>query len=352
MLRDTRPEVKLIVNRRAGWNRSEWHELDDWALEAGIRSYALTVIEELDPVIANFSQKALRKAMLFLIFGGDGTIFQVMNSWIRHHGAESMPAIVTIGGGTMKRLPRWALWNGTPAENAMIALELFEGKRLPYLSLPLLKVEWGEECYYAVTFVAGAPVRIMQKYSRFKTTPVIAGLFSAGALAAALSGRPKFFIDLFGQINARVTSDGETLRGEQFIVVIRDALEELIFSIKPYKGICAPGQSFSLAYAIDYHEVARKFPWIVTGEVPDNDPRYFNRPASVTVIEPHEEIPFTLDGEYFTAKPGETIRVSQGPEVRIAVNPFVHLTLLKRLVNRGSSLKEVASYIFPTPKKS
>jgi hypothetical protein len=134
--------------------------------------------------------------------------------------------------------------------------------------------------------------------------------------------------------------------------VIRDALEELIFSIKPYKGTCAPNQSFSLAYAIDYHEVARKFPRIVTGTVPDNDPRYFNRPVSLTVIEPREEIPFTLDGEYFTAKAGETITVSQGPEIRVAVNPFVHLTLLKRAVNRVSGLKEVASYVLPTLKNN
>lgn len=341
-----RPHVKLYANRRAGWNKGEWHDLDDWALEAGIRSYALTAIEELDPVIAQFS----KEAMLLLVFGGDGTMLQVLNSWGRHHGVEKMPIVVPVGGGTIKRLRRWALWNGTPAENAMIALELFEGKRLPYLPLPLLKVEWGGNCYYAVTFMAGAPVRIMQKYSHFKTTPVIAGLFAAGALAAAATGRPKFFTDLFGQIRATVTVDGEKLDNEKWIAVIKDVLEELIFSIKPYKGNCSPAQSFSLAYAIDYHETARKFLRLAVGWVPKGDQRYFNQPTGTIKIEPFEDIPFTLDGDYFTAKAGETITVSQGPEVKVAVNPLFHLTLLRRVVNQGGRIKEVLSYVLPTPR--
>ena len=352
MPKGRRPHTVLCANRRAGWRFEQWSELDQWSLEAGIRTYALSEIEELDPVIANFDDETL----LLLIYGGDGTLLQILNSLLRRKRRKGkpkpkMPIIVPVGGGTMKRLPRWALWNGTPAENAMVALELFEGKRLPHLPLSLLKVEWGRQCYFAVTFMAGATVRIMQEYSRFRTTPAIAGLFSAGALAAAAFDRPKFFTRLYGQIRAKVTSDGEVLQGERFIVVIRDILEELIFSIRPYKGTCAPGQSFSLAYAIDYHEVARKFPWIVTGAVPDNDPRYFNRPASLTIIEPLEELPLTLDGEYFTAKPGETIRISQGPEVKVAVNPFYHLTFLRRIMSQGGRLKEVASYVLPTLKK-
>ncbi len=350
MPEERRSNVKLYANRRAGWNRDEWHALDDWALEAGVRSYALTEIKDLDPVIANFSKETMQKAMLFIIFGGDGTIFQVMNSWIRHHGAESMPIIVTIGGGTMERLPRWALWNGTPAENARIALELFEGKRLPYLSLPLLEVKWGSERFFAVTFMGGAPVRVMHHYSRFKTTPFVAGMFVLGSVMAGLAGWPRFFTNLYDRIQAKVTVDGELLTDEQFIVIIKDVLAKLIFFIEPYRGNCLPTQSYSLAYAVDYQEIAKRFGQLCIGRLP-KDKRYFNRPTSVMQIEPLREVPFTLDGEYFTARPGETITISQGPEVRIAVNPFGRPTLLKRLADRADRLKDAVSYVLPTLKE-
>lgn len=341
-----RPYVALYANRRAGWLSEEWHDLDDWALKVGIKSCVLTNIEEMDPIIARFGEETL----LLLVFGGDGTLLRVMNSWINHHGAEKMPVIVPIGGGTMKRLPRRTRWNGTPAENARIALKLFESGSLAQLPLSLLEVKWGRERYFAVTFMAGALVRVMRQYSRFKTTPFIAGGFVLGSLVAGLSGWPKFFTNLYGQIKARVTVDGELLPEDQYIILIKDALEKLIFFIEPYQGICLPGQSYSLAYAVDSREMAREFWRLCRGRTPD-DKRYFNRPTSVMQIEPRGEVPFTLDGEYFTARPGETITVSRGPEVRVAMNPFAHLTLLRRLANRGERLKEVLSYIVPTPRE-
>lgn len=347
MPRERRPHVKLYANRRAGWDPAEWHALDDWALKAGVRSYALTAIEELDPVIALSISK---ETGLLLVFGGDGTLMQVLNSWIKHHGADKVPIIVPIGGGTMKRLPRRTLWNGTPAENAEIALELFESNCLPHLSLPLLKVEWGKQCCYAVTFMAGAPVRVMHQYSRFKTTPFVAGAFVLGSVTAGLVGWPKFFTNLYGQIQAKVIADGKLLTDQRFIVIIKDVFPKLIFFIEPYRGISGPGQSFSLAYAIDSKETAKEFWRLCVGLVPKDDERYFNQPTGTMQIEPLEEIPFTLDGEYFTALPGEAITISYGPSVQVAVNPFIHLTFVNRLTNGLRRLREVASYIIPTPR--
>lgn len=345
MLREKRSYAALYANRRAGWNPSEWHALDDWALKAGIKSYILTDIEELDPVIRQFGEEV----RLLFIFGGDGTLFRVMNSWLKHHGVEKMPIIAPIGGGTMKRLPKTTLWNGTPVENAQVALELFEGKRLPHLRLPLLEVKWEKEHFFAVTFMAGAPVRVMRQYSRFKTTPILAGAFVLGSFTSARLGWPKFFTSLYDQVWAEVMVDGERLPHERFIVIIKDVLEKLIFFIEPYKGSCLPTQSFSLAYAVDYKEAARCIERLCIGR-PPADARYFNRPTNTMQIKPRAEVPFTLDGEYFVAKKGEIITISQGPEVRVAVNPFVHLTMLKRLMVKIERLRSVVNYVWPIPK--
>ncbi len=348
MFKGKKPYVVLYANRRAGWRHERWWALDKWALEEGIKTYALTEIEEIIPIIEKFSEQI----RLLLVYGGDGTLFHITNSLLKQRNFKNLPIIVPVGGGTMNRLRQWSLWIGEPIHNAKIALELFESKRLPQLPLPLLEVRWGENCYRAITFMAGVPVRVMHKYSNFKTTPFIAGLFVLGALASGILSWPKFFTGLYDQIDVEITVDGKKLPNNKYLVVIKDVLRQLIFFAEPYRGACSPVQSFSLAYAIDYKETAQKFLGIFFGRIPQNDERYFNQPSAEMKIMPREEIPFTLDGEYFSAKKDEIITISPGPIVPVAANPMVHLPFLKRLFDQKDRFKELLSYVLPTKKQA
>lgn len=346
MLKEKKSHVVLYANRRAGWRHERWWALDKWALEENIKTYALTEIEEIELIIEKFSEQI----RLLLVYGGDGTLFHIINSLLKHRKFDDLPIIVPVGGGTMNRLRRWGLWIGEPVCNAKIALELFESKRLPHLSLRLLEVQWGESRCQAVTFVAGVPVRVMHKYSNFKTTPFIAGIFALGAVASGFIGWPRFFTNLYDQIEAKITVDGKKLPNSRYLVVIKDVLKQLIFFMEPYRGACAPNQSFSLAYAIDYRETAKKFLRLCFGRVPPEDERYFNQPTTEMTIEPQRSVPFTLDGEYFTAKTGEVITISPGPIVPIAVNPMVHLPFFRQLFDQKDRLKEILSYFVPTKR--
>lgn len=139
MFKEKKSHVVLYANRRAGWRHERWWALEKWALEENIKTYALTEIEEIELIIEKFSEQI----RLLLVYGGDGTLFHIINSLLKHRKFDDLPMIVPVGGGTMNRLRRWSLWIGEPVCNAKIALELFESKRLPQLSLPLLEVRWG-----------------------------------------------------------------------------------------------------------------------------------------------------------------------------------------------------------------
>lgn len=191
---------------------------------------------------------------------------------------------------------------------------------------------------------------VMRKYSDFKTTPFIAGIFVLGAVASGFTGWPKFFTNLYDQIEAKITVDGKELPNSRYFVVIKDVLKQLIFLMEPYRGACAPNQSFSLAYAIDYRETAQKFLRLCFGRVPPEDERYFNQSTIKMTIEPQESVPFTLDGEYFIAKRGEVITISSGLTVPIAVNPMVHLPFFQQLFDQKDRLKEITSYFLPTKR--
>ncbi len=357
MPKDRRPDIVLCANRRAGWRHGLWSDLDRWSLKAGIRTYALSEIGELGPVIANFDDETL----LLLVYGGNGTLLQILNSLLRRKRRKGrpkpkMPIIVPVGGGTMIRLPRWAMWTGEPAHNAEVALELFESQRLPRLPLTLQKVEWGKNCVYGVTFVGGVPARVLGEYSKFKTTPFIAGGFVLGGVAAAWLGWPERVVRLFEPTRAKVVVDDKELPYDEWLAVIRDSLKRLIFVMEPYRGNintrdtdkpCAT--SYTLAYAVNYREAARKFGGLCFGKVPP-DERYFNQPTAKMVITPGEETIFSLDGELFTAKAGETITISQGPVIQVAMNPTIQVPFLNSLVDRGKRLQEILSFVFPTPK--
>jgi diacylglycerol kinase family enzyme len=345
MSKRERSHVVLYANRRAGWRHEKWWMLDKWALGEDIKTYALTDIEEIGSIIKSRLSEQIK---LLLVYGGDGTLFWIINNLLSRNSG-GLPIIVPVGGGTMNRLHKWTSWQDEPVQNAKTALELFENKRLPILPLRLLKVEWRDKCYHGITFIAGAPVKVLEKYSRFKTTPFIAALFCLSSVAAGLAGRPRFFTDLYGQVWAEVFADDQKLPYDRFIVIAKDVLKRLIFVIEPYRGVCLPEQSFSLAYAIDYRETAREIWRLIFGWFP-KEKKYFNQPTVVLSLKPKEKIIFTIDGEFFEAEPGDEIKVSPGQVVPIATNPLFKLPFASQMEDQKDKIKEWWSYFFPTPR--
>lgn len=343
MFKGRNPHLALYANRRAGWQNEKWWELDKWALEKGVKTYALTDFEEIESIIKN---KFDEKIKLLFVYGGDGTLFWVINSFLKYQDAKNLPTIVPVGGGTMNRLHGWAMWGDEPAQNAKTALTLFDNRCLPRLLIQLLSIEWQNHSYCGVTFMVGAPVRILKKYSEFKSSPFVAVLFCCGGIAAGLAKWPSFFTSYYNQAQADVFADNQKLPYDKFIVIAKDALRRLIFIIQPYKGVCQPEQSFSLAYAIDYSELAHKVWKLAFGYVPKDD-RYFNRPTTVLTVKPKEKTIFTIDGEFFESAPGDEIKISPGPTIAVATNPVLQLPFVNRLGIKMDKIKKWWNYFVP-----
>ena len=347
MFKTKLPNVVLYANRRAGWRHESWWALDKWALEKNISTYTLTEIEEIESIIKGKIDKLIR---LLLVYGGDGTLFWVINNLLKYRDQENIPTIVPVGGGTMKRLCKWTMWTGAPVQNAKTALRLFDSRRLPQMPMRLLSVQWQGQTFYGITFMAGAPIRILEKYSGFKTTPFIAASFCVASVAAGLLQWPSFFTSLYDQINAEVIVDGNKLAHGKYIAVAKDTLERAVFFIKPYRGKCLPDQNFTGAFAIDYRETAQRIIPIVFGW-PQKSEKYFNQPTKELILRPKERILFTIDGEFFEAEAGSEIKVGPGKTVPVATNPLLEIPFIDKLEDRRDKVKDIWSYFFPTPRK-
>lgn len=343
-----RNDIILFGNRRAGASFANWSALDKWAFAHRIPEVVLTDIERCGPMVDQLDSGL--RAML--VYGGDGTIFRILNALHRSRKLDEL-IIVPIGGGTMVRLPRFARWRETPVENAQKALTLYDRQYQACLHIPLLSVKWGGREYVAFTFLPGPTAQVMREYSRFKTTPLLAGIFTVINLAAALFNWPKSLVRLYEQFPAVVKINGQQLPRRHFFGVIADTMDTLIFGIAPYRMKRGLNQFNCLCYSADHHTIVRHFPQLVVGR-PPRDNRFFNQPASELIIEASSDLFFTLDGEFFEAKKGDTIFVTLGPSVRVLVNPTMTLPRGVRFYSRLdallTSLNKLTSYVLPDRK--
>lgn len=352
----TREDVVLIANWRAGFSFEKWSAVVKWALRAGLNSkYILSDARELilgrtelDPA-----------ARLILIYGGDGTLFYVLNFLARSGrlaaaDSEEPLLLVPIGGGTMKRLSRYTHWIDEPVENAKQALKFYDRLYCPPLPLRLLSIKWGEECYVGCTCLTGPIVKLMKEYSRFKTTPVLAALFSAAALGAGLVDWPPILTRLYEQFEGRVKVDGQELADRRFLGTLADTMDTAIFGMAPYRGKRQRDEFHCLAYAIHYKELVHNFPRLAVGH-PPSLPKYFNQPVKELTLEPTAPLDFTIDGEFFILPAGTRMTITAGPRAAILANPNPLIPLITPVANRVSSFLEEAmewrSYFWPGLKR-
>lgn len=346
-----RNDVVLLANRRAGYSFNQWSMVDRWAFKNGIKEYVLTQIEELGPLIANLDPQV----RLIMIYGGDGTIFHVLNFLVKNEkmmtavDPDESSMIVPIGGGTMKRLPRYTYWTDEPVENARKALKFYDRHYRACLTVPLLKITWNNSSYVGFTSLAGALVRVMMEYSRFKTTPILAFGFSAAALGASFFGWPPYLTRLYDQFEAEITADSQKLPYQRFMVAMADTMDSSIFKIAPYQGKRGKNQFNCLAYMVDYKAIAYNFPKLALGRPPASD-RYFNQPTRELTITATEMLPLTIDGEFFSVPPKTRISITLGQNIRVLVNPTLSIPLLSQIYTKMEAALDFRKFLWPEKK--
>lgn len=319
----------------------------------GFEVCALTKLSQMENVIRGFDPEL----EWLIIVGGDGTIFRVFNGLIKEKGLECLKKIVTvpIGAGTINCLSDdWAGYSKSPLYNLKLVIRALQKRNLPIKELPLLKIEWDENILYGVKFVAGPPIRILDEYNKFVTTPFVALLFATGYLTAALMGWPKRVVDIFEQVQSRITVDGRELPFGEQMAISMSSIEQLVPGVYPYQGICGPGQAYSLVYGAHYREALFQLPLVTQGFAPLNTDRYFNQPVNrmVVNIAPGTRLIITVDGDTFIAEEGQ-LTVTVGPTMLVATSPS-KLRLLDKVAGPidfwADRLQRLASQVIPTKK--
>lgn len=340
-LRDPRAgrDVALLCNPRAGGRWRVLADVLDSEEARGVHRIVTDDIHDIGAAIASVAQRV----RLLCIYGGDGTIYRVLNELLRDPAATT-PRLAFLGGGTMNVTAAWCGMTGAPADNFRRIMRAYHADGLLWREVPVLAVRQKEERRYGFTFGVGPLVRILDRYESGRKSRLAAIAIGAKAALAALSGVPRELRPAVRELEAQLTVDGARLPYERWAAVFANVTGTINPFVEPFTAERTRDSFHFLAYAVSSRELALLAPLLVRGRLPidpkallhpistwraalmaavgkaalPSDPRFVNRPARQVLVETAESH-YTIDGEVLD---------SIGGLLDIALGPVLHLATL------------------------
>jgi len=294
-------------------------------------------ISDVGEALAGLGQRV----KLLCIYGGDGTIYRVINELLRNRDV-TLPRLALLGGGTMNVTARWCGMRDSPGETFRQVMRAYTADRLLWREVPLLEVTHGGQTHFGFTVGFGPLVRVLERFESGEKSRLKALQIGVQSVLSAVSGLPRSYQSVLREMSANVTVDGERLPYDRWAAVFGNVTGTVNPFIEPFVGERTRDTFHFLAYAVSSREFAVMTPLLARAHVPvdprsllhpvstwrqallsvvgqehlPSDPRYVNRPARHVVIETAERF-YTIDGEVFPAR-DKHFEVRLGPQLHLA----------------------------------
>jgi hypothetical protein len=328
--------VVLLCNPLA---RGRWRALADVLDSPEARLVRRIVTDEIDDLGAALATLGQRVDLL-CIYGGDGTVFGVLNQLALQ--GERPPRLAIIGGGTMNVTARACGMGRSPVANFRTVMRAYLADRLTWREIPLLSIADGAQTRVGFIFSLGPIVRLLAQYELGRKGAAAAAVLAARGFGDAVLGFGGGSVSL-EELRARVRCDGVALPYLRYAAIFCNTTGMVNPYVRPFLGERDRESFHFLAYAASSRSVAVLAPLLARGHLPLDphllrspvsswrravlsylgggqlpaDPRYVNHPAravSIETDEPH----YTIDGEIL-ATGGRTLEVRLGPPVRAVI---------------------------------
>ena len=337
-------DVVLLCNPQAGGRWRALAEVLDSEEAKSVRRIVTDEINDVAEALFNVGQRA----KLVCIYGGDGTIYHVINEILRNTPAgATVPRLALLGGGTMNVTGRMCGMEASPGENFRAIMHAYLTDQLLWREVPVIEVRSGEQRSFGFTFGMGPLVRILNQYENGTKGKLAAVGIGLRAIAAAVSPVKTAMSEILQDMEASVVADGETLPYQHFSAVFANTTGAINRSIEPFTDPRTRDTFHFLAYAVSSREMAMLVPMLARGKLPfdrsallnpvsawrhlvaaaagkgelPRDPRYVNHPAQHLIVDTAEAM-YTLDGEVLPTT-GSPIEVKMGPSLQLALRDIV-----------------------------
>jgi hypothetical protein len=348
-------EVALLCNPQAG---GRWRVLADVLDSYEAKAAYRIVTDDIDNIRQALSALGQRVKLL-CIYGGDGTIFRVINELLRQPGTV-LPRLAFLGGGTMNVTSGWCGMSASAGENFRNVMRAYLADELQWREVPLVAVTNGGRTGYGFTFGLGPLVRIVQRFEESRKSRLRAISIGLTSMVGAITGVPKSWAPTLREMEGTVVADGQQLPYSRFSAVFANVTGVINPMVKPFVGERTRDSFHFLAYAVGPREFAVMAPLLLRAQLPIDplslvtqvplwrqallsllgrgefpaDQRYVNHPARHVVVETPEKW-FTIDGEILVAD-GPRFELALGPQLQLATLPG---PLLRRVLPNGARLR-------------
>ena len=346
-MRTERPkDVALLCNPQAGgrW-RSLAGVLDSDEAKAAHR-IVTDEIEDVREAIAGLGQRV----KLLCIYGGDGTIYRVINELLRNPRATP-PRLALLGGGTMNVTSAWCGMRRAAGENFRQVMRAYAADQLLWREVPLVTVTQKGQTQYGFTFGMGPLIRVLERYEQGQKSRANAVTIGVKSAIGAVSRIPRDYQPMLKEMEAQITVDGERLPYERWAAVFANVTGVINPFVEPFVAQRTRETFHFLSYAVSSREFAVMAPLLARGRLPidprallhpistwrqallslvgrgglASDPRYVNHPAKQLIIESDEPY-YTIDGEVLPSA-DRRFEVRLGPTLHLATMARRRLTL-------------------------
>ena len=340
-------DVVLLCNPQAGGRWRALAEVLDSPEAKGVRRIVTDDIEDVREALTSVGQRA----KLLCIYGGDGTIYHIINELLKNPPDGRLPPLAFLGGGTMNVTGRMYGMVASPGENFRAVMKDYLADQLVWQQVPVVKVSSGSHHSYGFTFGMGPLVRILDRYEHGQKGKLAAVGIGLRAIASAISPIASSLSGILDQMNASVIADGVTLPHQRYIAVFANTTGAINRAIEPFADERTQDTFNFLAYAVSSRELAMLVTMLARGKLPldrqllrsptalwrqlaalatsrgqaewPRDPRYVNHVARSLQIRTDEPL-YTLDGELLPCDPESPLDVALGPNL-----PLVKLTPIR-----------------------
>ena len=270
---------------------------------------------EIPGVIKDFHKERIK---LLLISGGDGTICNVLTSYLGLFGQDQLPIIVPLMGGTINMIGADVGLRKNQLSVCRKLNEIIKNKdKIPITERGLLEVNDKNlsQSNYGFTWIDGLLYRFMIDYYTKGAGVQVASMLAIRTILMSLADSEN---GIFKQMDSSVGIDNRELPNKKHIFIISSCLKRFVFGFNIFNDQPEPGISFNTIYMREpYLKKSRhKIPLgLYRGLKSDDSGDFINQAVKNLRIERNKG--YIIDGEIYEHDEETEIIINPGPKVNI-----------------------------------
>ena len=313
-----RKSIGVIFNPRARINKKKVPNAESGFREIFGDKALVNATEnkaEIDQVIRRFHGEGVK---FLLISGGDGTICNVLTSYLNLFGTDDMPVIVPLMGGTINMI---GTDSGLRRNQFSVCKKLNtlleKDEPVSVTERGMLKVNDPESDrpIYGFSWIDGLLYNFLLDYYDKGAGVQVASMMALKLILTSLSNTED---SVFREIISKVWIDSEKVPHESHVFIIASCLRKFVFGFDIYDEKSVPGRSFNVLYLRSpfLKNSRHKIPLgLYKGIRSDGTGDFINSTAAELVVD--ENRGYIIDGEIFRREKPTRVSIKPGPALRI-----------------------------------